>query len=339
MTENKAMPRRRGLLACAGTGLLAAGSGFGLARPALAQSGDYPSKPIRMVVAYPPGNSSDLVARFVGDRMMQILGQPVVVDNRGGAGGTIGTEHVARQAPDGYTLGIANAGPLTIAPSLYKNLSYDSVRDFTHVAPLAIGPHLFVVNPNLPVRNIPELIAYAKANPGKIFYGSSGNGSTSHLAMALFQNLTGVEMTHVPYRGSAAAMNDLIGGAIMLASDTLVATTDLVKTGKLRALGVTSKTRSSFVPDIVPIAEQGVPEYDFYGWIAVMGPPNMPQPIIRKLYDAITTVTKQPDFEARMAEMGLGPMRQTQKELEEFIAFDTARWRKVITAAGITIDG
>jgi tripartite-type tricarboxylate transporter receptor subunit TctC len=334
MAETKTMPRRRALLAGAGAALL----GGAPARPAIAQTGPYPNKPIRLVVVYPPGNSSDLVARFVAERIMPILGQPVIVDNRGGAGGTIGTEHVARQAPDGYTIGISNAGPLTIAPSLYRNLSYDPARDFTHVAPIVIGSHLFVVNPALPVNDIQGLITYAKANPGRIFYGSSGNGSTQHLAMALFENLTGVQLNHAPYRGSAAAMNDLLSGQIMLASDTLVATTDLVRTGRLRALGVTSKERSPFVPEITPIAEQGVPDYDFYGWIGVMGPAGMPDPVVQKLYEAVTAVSCQPDFEGRMAEMGLSRMTHTRRQLEDFIKTDIARWKTVIGAAGIRID-
>ncbi|MBR0667005.1 tripartite tricarboxylate transporter substrate binding protein [Roseomonas hellenica] len=337
MIETKMKHQRRSFLA--GAGASAALVGSAPVRPAIAQAGPYPNKPIRLVVAYPPGNSSDLVARFVAERMMPILGQAVIVDNRGGAGGTIGTEHVARQAPDGYAIGISNAGPLTIAPGLYQNLAYDPVRDFTHVAPLAIGSHLFVVHPSLPVNTIQDLIAYAKAHPGRVLYGSSGNGSTAHLAMALFAQLTGVELTHVPYRGSSAAMNDLLAGRITLASDTLVATTELVRTGRLRALGVTSKERSHFVPDIAPIAEQGVPDYDFYGWIAVMGPAGMPEPAVQKIHEAVTAVTRQPGFESRMGEMGLFPMRHTRAQLREFVQFDVARWRTVISTAGIRIEG
>jgi tripartite-type tricarboxylate transporter receptor subunit TctC len=331
----KGLSRRRDLLAAAKATLLA---GLVPGRAALAQAAPYPGKPIRLVVAYPPGNSSDLVGRYVADRLAPLIGQPVVVDNRSGAGGTIGTEHVARQAPDGYTLGIANAGPLTIAPGLYPNLPYDPVRDFTQVAPLAIGSHLFVVNPTLPVNNIQGLIAYARANPGQVFYGSSGNGSTSHLAMALFESLTGIRMSHAPYRGSAAMISDLLSGQILLASDTLVATTDLVRTGRLRALGVTSKERSPFVPEVAPIAEQGVPDYDFYGWIALMGPAGIPEAVTRKLYDAALDVTSRPEFEQRMAEMGLSPMRRTRPEMEAFIRFDAARWRDVIGKAGIRLD-
>ena len=334
MTETRMMPGRRKALT--GAASLLAGV---LPLPAIAQTDNFPSRPIRLVVAYPPGNVSDLVARFVAERMMPILGLPVVVDNRGGAGGTIGTEYIARSAPDGYTIGIANAGPLTIAPSLYPNLPYDAVRDFTQIGSVAIGAHLFVVHPSLPVNDIQGLIAYARANPGKIFYGSSGNGSTQHLAMALFQTLTGVEFTHAPYRGSAAAMNDLLSGQIQLASDTLSAATDLVRAGRLRALGVTSKQPSPFVPDIKPIAEQGVPEYDFYGWIAVMGPAGLPVPVRQKLSDAVAAVTRQPDFAARMAQFGLSTMTQTPAELTDFIRFDVDRWRRVITAAGIRIDG
>ncbi len=323
-------PRRRGVLAASGAALLA--------RPALAQTAAWPSRPIRLVVAYPPGNSSDLVARFVAERMMPLLGQPVVVENRSGAGGTVGTEYFARAQPDGYTIGISNAGPLTIAPSLYPSLGYDSLRDFTQVAPLAIGSHIFVVHPSLPVHNIQELIAHAKANPGGVFYGSSGNGSTSHLAMALFANLTGVELSHVPYRGSSAAMSDLLAGRFMLMSDTVVATKDLVREGRLRALGVTSRETCPFVPEIPPIATQSVPDYDFYGWIAVAGPAGIPAPVVQKLYEAATTVTAQPDFERRMADFGLSRMTHTRQELEAFIAADIARWRDVIPKAGIRLD-
>ncbi|WP_207538287.1 Bug family tripartite tricarboxylate transporter substrate binding protein [Sabulicella rubraurantiaca] len=334
MTKARMQPGRRQALKGA-----AAMIGGVVSQPAIAQTDEFPSRPIRLVVAYPPGNVSDLVARFVAERMMPVLGQPVVVDNRGGAGGTIGTEHIARSASDGYTVGIANAGPLTIAPSLYPNLPYDPVRDFSQVGPLAIGAHLFVVHPSLPVNDIQGLVAYARANPGRIFYGSSGNGSTQHLAMALFQTLTGVELTHAPYRGSAAAMNDLLAGQLQLASDTLSATTGLVRSGRLRALGVTSKQRSDFVPDIKPIAEQGVPDYDFYGWIALMGPAGLPARVRQKLADAVAAVTRQPDFAERMAQFGLSPMTQSPEELEQFIRFDADRWRRVITTSGIRIDG
>jgi tripartite-type tricarboxylate transporter receptor subunit TctC len=327
MSESK--PTRRAMLA-AGASLLAG--------PALAQTGAWPSRPIRLVVAYPPGNSSDLVARFVGERMMGLLGQPVVVENRSGAGGTVGTEYYARSQPDGYTLGISNAGPLTIAPSLYPNLGYDPVRDFTQIAPLAIGAHIFVVHPSLPVRNIQELIAYAKARPGQVFYGSSGNGSTSHLAMALFANLTGVELSHVPYRGSSAAISDLLAGRFMLMSDTVVATKDLVRDGRLRALGVTSREITPFVPEITPIAAQGVPDYDFYGWIGIAGPAGIPAPVVQKLYAAATAVTAQHDFEARMADFGLSRMTHTLPQLDAFIRDDVARWRDVIPKAGIRLD-
>ena len=322
--------RRRALLA---------GGGALLAPSVLrAQTGPWPNRPIRLIVAYPPGNSSDLVARFVAERMMTLLGQPVVVENRSGAGGTVGTEQFARAQPDGYTLGISNAGPMTIAPSLYPTLGYDSLRDFTQVAPLAIGSHIFVVHPSLPVNNIQELIAYAKANPGQVFYGSSGNGSTSHLAMALFANLTGLELSHVPYRGSAAAMTDLLAGRFMLMSDTVASTKDLVREGKLRALGVTSREVTPFVPEIPPIASQGVPAYDFYGWIAVAGPAGIPAPIAQRLYEVVTAVTAQPDFERRMADFGLSRMTHTRQELEAFIREDVARWRDVIPKAGIRLD-
>ena len=332
---NESRTSRRGMLAVAGASLLASPA---LSRPALAQTGAWPNRPLRLVVAYPPGNSSDLVARFVADRMMTLLGQPVVVENRSGAGGTVGTEFYARSQPDGYTLGISNAGPLTIAPSLYPNLGYDPLRDFTQIAPLAIGAHVFVVHPSLPVRDIPELIAYAKAHPGQVFYGSSGNGSTSHLAMALFANLTGVELSHVPYRGSAAAITDLLAGRFMLMSDTVVATKDLVREGRLRALGVTSREITPFVPEIPPIASQGVPAYDFYGWIGIAGPAGIPAPVVQRLYEAVMTVTAQPDFERRMADFGLSRMTHTLPQLNAFIHEDVARWREVVPKAGIRLD-
>lgn len=332
---NESRTSRRRMLAVAGASLLTSPA---LTSPALAQTGAWPNRPLRLVVAYPPGNSSDLVARFVADRMMTLLGQPVVVENRSGAGGTVGTEFYARSQPDGYTLGISNAGPLTIAPSLYPNLGYDPLRDFTQIAPLAIGAHVFVVHPSLPVRDIPELIAYAKAHPGQVFYGSSGNGSTSHLAMALFANLTGVELSHVPYRGSAAAITDLLAGRFMLMSDTVVATKDLVREGRLRALGVTSREITPFVPEIPPIASQGVPAYDFYGWIGIAGPAGIPAPVVQRLYEAVMTVTAQPDFERRMADFGLSRMTHTLPQLNAFIREDVARWREVVPKAGIRLD-
>lgn len=318
--------------------LLVGTTAASLATPVRAQTGAWPDRPIRLVVAYPPGAVSDLVARFTIERMTSLLGQTVVIDNRSGAGGTVGTEHVARSQPDGYTLVVSTSGPLTMAPSLYPNLGYDPLRSFTHIAPLAIGPHVFVVNPSLPVRNIQELIAYARANPGALFHGSFGNGSSSHLAMALFANLTGIELTHVPYRGSSAAMGDLLSGRLMLMSDTVIATRDLVRDGRLRALGVTSREPSPFMPGLPSIAQQGVPDYEFYGWLGIAGPAGIPAPIVQKIFEATTTVTLHPDFERRMADFGLSRMPHSRAELEAFIAADAARWRDVIPKAGIRLD-
>lgn len=332
MTEARLIHRRRALTAGA------AWMGATLAQPAIAQTGSFPDKPIRLVVAYPPGNSSDLVARFAAERLLPVLGQPVIVENRGGAGGTVGTDFIARQAPDGYVLGISNAGPLTIAPNLYRNLAYDPVRSFTQVAGMAIGSHLFVVNPSLPVTDIQSLIAYARANPGKIFYGSLGNGSTAHLAVALFAYLTGVELTHVPYSGSSSPMSDLLAGRVMMMSTAIVEVADQVRAGRLRALGVTSKEPSPFAPGVTPIAAQGVPDYDFYGWIGLMGPAGMPAPVAQKLNQAMATVTSYPEFVSKMAEMGLSRMEHTRAQLEDFIRFDADRWRTVIRAAGIQMD-
>lgn len=317
---------------------LLAGAAASLAGPSQARASSWPDRPIRLVVAYPPGAVSDLVARFTIERLAVLLGQTVVVDNRSGAGGTVGTEHAARAQPDGYTLVISTSGPLTIAPSLYPNLGYDPLRSFTHIAPLAIGPHVFVVNPSLPVRNIAELIAHAKVHPGALFYGSFGNASSSHLAMALFAELTGIELTHVPYRGSGAAMTDLLSGRLMLMSDTVLATRDPVRDGRLRALGVTSREPSSFMPGLAPIAQQGVPDYEFYGWLGIAGPAGIPAPIAQKLHEAITAVTLHPDFERRMAEFGLTRMPHSPAELEAFIAADAARWRAVIPKTGIRLD-
>ncbi|MGZ5233329.1 MAG: Bug family tripartite tricarboxylate transporter substrate binding protein, partial [Burkholderiales bacterium] len=237
----------------------------------------YPTRPIRIVVAYTPAGATDILARVIGQKMNEAWGQPVIIENRPGANGNIGTEYAAKAAPDGHTFLMTTAGPHGINPSLYRKLGYDAVKDFTAVSLVALVPNILVVSNALPVKNVKELIAYAKANPGKLSYGSPGAGSTAHLSMELFKSMTGTNLVHVPYKGSAGVLTDVMGGQIAATMDNMPAYLPQVKAGKIRALAVTPNKRSPAAPDIPTVAEAGVPGYNSSAWFGLVAPAATPK--------------------------------------------------------------
>ncbi|MGG5820543.1 Bug family tripartite tricarboxylate transporter substrate binding protein [Falsiroseomonas sp. HW251] len=316
--------------------ILAAGLST-LALPALAQ-GWTPTRPLRIVMPFPPGQGSDILMRLLAERLQPLLGQPVVVENRAGAGGTVGMEYTVTQPADGSTIVMGGSGPTTIAPSLFPRLGYDSTRDLTPICLIASVPQLFVVNNDFPVRSIQDLVARAKANPGGIFYASSGNGTTQHLNMELFATMTGTQLTHVPYRGSGPALADLIAGQVPLMSDTLAAVTEVVRQGRVRAIGVTSAQRSPFFPDVPTIAEQGVAGYESVGWISLLGPRGLPEPIVTRIEQEVAKVLDQPDFRARLADQAFTPTFLGHRAFTAFIVSETEKWRRVVQAANVKVD-
>ncbi|MBE9606609.1 tripartite tricarboxylate transporter substrate binding protein [Acetobacteraceae bacterium H6797] len=311
----------------------------GLAVPGIARAQTaWPDRPVRIVVPFPPGQGADILMRLLAEKLSPRLGQPVVIENRAGAGGTIGTEYVAKSTPDGYTLGMGGSGPTTIAQSLYPKLGYDSTKDITPVALIASVPQLFVVNNDLPVKNLQELIAKAKAEKGDMFYGSSGNGTTQQLFVEYFCAKAGIKMQHTPYRGSGPALNDLMAGQIPFVSETLTAAGELVKAGRIRAIAVTSAERSPFFPDVPTVAEQGIPGFEAVGWISLFGPKGLPQPILDKLSAAVKAITEDPEFQEKLKASSFTATYQDPATFGRFIQSEVTKWAEVIRVSGAKVD-
>lgn len=310
--------------------LLAAGS-----TTALAQT--YPSKPVRIIVAYTPAGTTDILARAIGQKMSEAWGQPVVIDNRPGANGNIGTEIAGRATPDGYTILMATAATHSINNTLYRDLTWDAVRDFAPIGLVALVPNLLVVSNALPVKSVKELIAYARANPGKLAHGSPGNGSTSHLSMELFKSLTGTRMIHVPYKGSAPVLADLLAGQIALTMDNIPVYLPHAKAGKIRALAVGSRKRTPAAPDLPTAEEAGVPGLVAVSWFGLVAPARVPKPIVDKLSKETARILKLPDVHKRISDLGAEPVGGTPQEYADFIQSEIKKWRKVIQDAGVRI--
>jgi len=301
-----------------------------------AHSDDYPSRRITLIAPWPPAGAIDTICRELAPGVGDLLGQPVVVENRPGAGSTIGTADAAKATPDGYTLVMAGSGSMAISPTLYKELPYDPRRDFTPIALVVRVPFILVVNPSLPIESVTDLISYAKAHPGALTYGSGGAGSPHHLFAEMFKTVTGIEMTHVPYKGSAPALTDVIGGHIALLFADPAPTLPLIKAGKVRALGVTSAAPLPAAPEIPPLAERGVPGFDAAGWGMVVAPAHTPASIVTRLYDAFRTVEARPEVRDRLIFLGLTPQASPPPEtLQSFIDGELARWGKVVKSAGL----
>jgi tripartite-type tricarboxylate transporter receptor subunit TctC len=309
-----------------------------LAAAPMAGAQTYPAKTIRIVVPFPPGGATDILARAVAQKLTDAWGQAVVVDNRPGAGGNIGSELVAKAAPDGYTLEMGTVGTHAINASLYAKMPYDHVKDFAPVILVAGVPNVLVVNPSLPVSSVQELIAYAKANPGKLNFASSGNGTSIHLAGELFKVMAGVQMTHIPYKGSAPALQDLIGGQVQLMFDNLPPSLPHIKAGKLRALAVTSATRSSALPDTPTIAESGLPGFEASSWFGVLAPAGTPPAIIARLNAEIGAWLASAEAKEKMLALGANIGGGSPEDFARHIAAETAKWQKVVKASGAKVD-
>ena len=305
---------------------------------AIAAAQDYPSRPIRIVIPYPPGGASDVTARLLGQKMAEAWGVQVIPDNRPGANGIVALEHVAKSAPDGYTLLLANLGPNAINPAVYSKLPYDPVKDFSAITLTTLVPQVLVASPSLEAKNIAELIALARANPGKINYGTGGNGSANHLAVELMASIAGVKLTAVPYKGDAPAMADAISGQVSMTLPTVLAATPHIKSGKLRPLAVTTKTRVASLPDVPTMQEAGVPGYESVSWGGVMAPAGTPPAIIAKLHAEFVRILKLPDIQERMEALGSTVVGAGPAEFSAFLQAEIRKWDGVAKKAGIRLE-
>jgi len=324
------MKRQTFLRTVLATLLLAAGT-----LPALAA--DWPSKPITLVVPFVAGGTTDIVARTVGQKLSESLKQPVIVDNRGGAGGTVGATLAAKAPADGYTLFLATIAH-SIAPGLYKKLAYDFQRDFDPVALVASTPNVLIVNDKVPAKTVAELVAYIKANPGKVNFGSAGNGSTEHISGELFRSMTKTEIVHVPYKGGAPMMADLMGGQIQMAIETSPSASPHIKAGKVHALAVTTKARSPAYPGVPTLDEAGLKGYDMTTWFALMAPHGTPPEIVQRLNAELARALQQPDVVKRFEEQGVTAGHMKPAELAAFIGSETTKWVKVAKESGATAE-
>ncbi|MEJ7670844.1 MAG: tripartite tricarboxylate transporter substrate binding protein [Casimicrobiaceae bacterium] len=308
------------------------------ATPFAGAQATYPTKPIRIVVPFPAGGTTDILARAVAQRLSETLGQPAVVDNRPGAGGNIGAELVAKAPADGHTLLMGTVGTHAINASLYSKMPYDHVRDFAPIILVAGVPNVLVVHPSVPVGSVKELIAYAKANPGKLNFASSGSGTSIHLAGELFKTMAGVQMAHVPYKGSAPAVTDLLGGQVQLMFDNLPSALPHIKAGKLKALAVTSATRAAALPDVPTIAESGLAGFDATSWFGLLAPAGTPQPIIARLNNEVAKWLASTEAKEKMAGLGANTAGHSTDEFVRHIAAETSKWAKVVTESGAKVD-
>jgi len=305
---------------------------------AAAQADDYPNKPIRLVVPAAAGGPTDVTARMLAERMSATLGQPVIVEPRGGAGGNVGAEAVAKAAPDGYTILMATIGTHAINQTLYKKLPFDPIKDFTPVSQVVQYPLLLVVNPNVPTKSVKELIDYAKANPGKLNRASGGNGTSMHLSGELFVHQAGVDMPHVPYKGSAPALTDLVAGHVQVMFDSMITALPLVNAGQLRALAVTGAQRSPVVPNLPTIAEAGVPGYSANGWIGIVAPAGTPPAIVDKLHASIVKGLTDPGLREKLTAQAAEPVGSSPAEFAAFIRSETDKWAKAVRGANLSIE-
>ena len=298
----------------------------------------FPDKPIKIIVGYAPGGSSDITARLISDRLRQELGQPVIVENKPGAGGNIGSLAVARAAPDGYTLLLAAAAQIVINPALYKNMPLDPLKDLAPITQLQTDHNLMVVNPSVPAKNLKEFIAYAKANPKAVTFSSPGAGSPAHLAGELMNQMAGLTMLHVPYKGSGAALNDLIAGNVTMAIDNMPALLPQVQAGKLRAIAVASAHRATAAPDVPTMEEAGLKGYVVGAWKGLMAPAGTPAPIIAKLHDAAVKVLADPGIRQRLIALGAEPVGDTPEHFAKTLRKETAQWAALVKSTGTTIE-
>ncbi len=314
---------------------LAAAAMLGLAT--LAQAA-FPDKPVKILVAFPPGGPLDAHARLLADRLGQVLGQPVIIDYKAGAGGTVGAEFVAKSAPDGYTLLMANTGTMVINPAVYTKLGYQTLKDFAPVARTAQQPLALVVNPGVPAKTVQELVALAKAKPGQLNYGSAGNGGISHLVPEMFKTASGTFIVHIPYRGSAPAFTDLLGGQVQVMAESIPQASQYVKQGKLRALAVTGRERNAALPDVPTFAEAGIKGLDVVGFYGVLAPAATPKDVVAKLSDALRQTLETPDIRARMVQQGADPAFLPADAFASYLSAQMPVWAKAVKDSGTKLD-
>jgi tripartite-type tricarboxylate transporter receptor subunit TctC len=305
--------------------------------PATAQQPEYPNRPIKIIVCLPAGGGVDTVTRIVADKLQRLLGQPIVIENKGGQSGNLGAEAVWAAEPDGYTLLASQPAPITTNPLLYKNVTFDPAR-FTPIAVMTTIPNTLTVRTDFPAKNVQEFIAYAKANPGKLSYASQGNGTTSHLTAVMFEQVTSTKLLHVPYRGTAPAINDLMGGHVDAFFNEFATSMEMHKAGKARILAVTTPKRVPELPDIPTMQEAGLTAFVSDTWNAISAPPKTPAPIVAKLNAAINAVLQAPEMQSHLSLMHLQAVGGTPQQMAEIVKADTQRWGNVIRAANVTIE-
>ena len=328
MNDIHTLTRRR-LVQAAALAVAMAGSS------AMAQA--WPNKPISLIVPFPAGGTTDVLARALGEKLAQSLGQPVIVENKPGAGATLGADFVAKAKPDGYTL-LMGAVHHTIAPSVYKKLPYDFQKDFAPITTVALVPNVLVVNAATPAKNVAELVALAKAQPGKLTYGSNGNGTAQHLIGTQFENATGTEVIHIPYKGSGPLATDLLGGQITMSFDTVTPVLQHIKSGKLRALAVTTNKRSSALPDVPTLEEAGLKGFNIGTWFGVLAPVATPKELVSRLNAEMVKVIQSPDFRKRLAEIGAEPIGNSTDQMGQQIKGETEKFAKLVKDAKVTIE-
>lgn len=298
----------------------------------------YPTKPVKMVVAYPPGGPTDILARLLSPNLESAFGQPFIVESRPGAGGNVGTNFVAKSPADGYTILLTASGPIAINPTLYKALPYDPLRDLTPVIHVASVPLVLVVHPSFPASTVEELIALLRSKPEGYSFASAGNGTPQHLSAEMFKKMADVKMVHIPYKGSAPAINDLVAGHVSIAFESMVSVLPYIKGGRLRALATTGAERSNLLPDVPTVAEAGLPGYVSIAWYGVVAPAGTPRDIIDKLNVEMGKALDTPELRQRIAELGSAPVNGTPEQFGAFMKSETARWSKVVRESGATVD-
>ncbi|MBY0270254.1 MAG: tripartite tricarboxylate transporter substrate binding protein [Burkholderiales bacterium] len=303
--------------------------------PVIAQN--YPTRPVRFIVPFAPGGNTDVQGRLIAQKLTEAWGQQVVVDNRAGAGGTVGVEMLAKAPADGYTIALASFGNILVGPSLFPKLGYDPLKDLAPVVLVSQPPGLLVVNPGLPVKNVSELITYARANPGKLNYGSAGNGTWNHLFAEHFKALTGIQMTHIPYKGANPAVTDVMSGQIQISFAPFPAALPQIKSGRLRVLGVTSAQRSPLLPDVPTVAESGLPGYAAATWFAVLAPAKTPPPVIAKLNKDINAALARPEVKAAFAADGTEPAGGTPEQLRDSMRSGIQQWGDLVRKLGVKL--
>ncbi len=298
----------------------------------------FPEKPIRLVIGFPAGGPLDQHARLLGDRLQAVLGQPVIIDYKSGAGGTVGAQDVMKAAPDGYTLMLANTGVMVINPGLYTKLPYQTLRDFTPIARTAMQPLALLVNPKMPVNSLKEFVDYTRTRPGQVNYGSAGNGGISHLVPEMFKTSTGLFMVHIPYRGSAPAFTDLMAGQVQFMAESIPQAANYHKQGKVKALAVTSKERNPALPDTPTVIESGIKGFEVVGFYGFLAPAGLPKDVTVKLSDAFKQVMATPDIRSRMVAQGADPAFLGSEDFAKFLAAEMPRWAEAVKKSGAKLD-